>query len=69
MIKANLDFFIWINLFLLLEYYFNIGELAAYIFLQNVLIIIHIYGIIRFEKGEMRWVSVLTDKELKTKEG
>lgn len=67
MIKSNLDFKIWIILFLLLEQYFSIIKLAVYIFLQNVLIIMQIYGIIRFGKGEMRWVSILTDKELKTK--
>lgn len=59
-------FLIWIILFLLLEQYLDI-ELAAYIFFQNVLIIMHIYGIIRFGLGKMRWASVLTDKELKTK--
>lgn len=66
-LKTNLDFFICIILFLLLQQDFSNTELAAYIFLQTVLIIMHIYGIIRFEKGEMRWLSILTDKELKTK--
>lgn len=27
----------------------------------------HIYGIIRFKTGEIRWVSILTEKELKAK--
>lgn len=71
MIKANLFvcgfFLIWIILFLLLEQYLDIIELAAYIFFQNVLIIIHTYGIIRFGIGKMKWASVLTNKELKTK--
>lgn len=40
---------------------------TAYFFLQTVLKIMHIYGIIRFKKGEIRWVSILTEKELKTK--
>lgn len=56
LIKANLGGVVWIILFLLCEYYFNIVELAAYIFLQNVLIIMHNHGFIRFGKGEVRWV-------------
>lgn len=65
--KSGFFFLIWIILFLLLEQDFSITELAAYFFLQTVLIIVCIYDIIRFEKGEMRWVSIVTDEELKTK--
>lgn len=52
---------IWIILCLLLEQYFNIAELVAYIFLQSVLIIMQCYDIIR----ETKYVTVLTDKKLK----